>query len=115
MILIVLVVVVVVVVEEEKDLELEGLHPSLLFLSWFEFAMWIRMIPFAMVLPCARYVLEEAVVSFLPFFLHDGNFFHRVFEWLCETKEYVVEYCSTSEKVVAALGVFRLHNFQFVA
>ena len=29
--------------------------------------------------------------------------------------EYVVQYCSTSEKVVVELGLFRLRNVQFVA
>ena len=77
--------------------------------------MWITMTAFAKESPCARYVLEEAVVKILPVYSYDSNFVHREFEWLCETKEYVVQYCSTSEKVDFALGVFRLRNFQFVA
>ena len=55
------------------------------------------------------------VVRRSPVFSHDSNFVHREFKLLCQTKEYVVEHCSTSEKVVVALGEFRPHNFQFVA
>ena len=101
----------VVVVEKDLEPELKGLHPSVLVLNCFEFAMWITMIAFAKESSFARYDLEEAVVKLFPEYSHDSNFVHREFEWLCETKDYIVQCWSSSEKVVDALEVFRLVIF----
>ena len=70
-----------VVVEKDLEPELKVLHPSVLVLNCFEFAMWITMTALAKESPCTvrsrgSSCLEEAVVKILPVYSHDSNFVH---------------------------------------
>ena len=104
---------IVVVVERDLEPKFKGLHPSVFDLNCSEFAMFVTMAGFAKQTSYAQYVLEEAIVKLLRVQSHDCNFIHWEFEWFCDTKKHFVQYCSTSDKIFVARGVFRPRNFQF--